>query len=311
VIDQLSGRLRAEFGRGYTPTNLRYMRLFYLAYPNLLAREIHHAARDESRQGVGEGVVPAGTGRDPASGVLNPDLSWTHYRVLTKVESPLARDFYEIEAARNHWSARELERQVNSLLFERLARSRDKQGLMRLARSGQEIQSAEDVFKDPLVFEFAGIPESPRLVESELEEALITNLQAFLLELGKGFAFVARQRRITLDGDHFYIDLVFYHVILKCYVLIDLKVAKLAHEDIGQMQFYVNYYDETQRTAGDNPTLGLILCVEKNDLVVRYTLGKENRRIFASRYKLHLPSEAELAEEIRRELHGVRASGQG
>jgi predicted nuclease of restriction endonuclease-like (RecB) superfamily len=221
----------------------------------------------------------------------------------------LARDFYEIEAARNHWSSRELERQVNSLLFERLAKSRDKEGLMRLARKGQEIQSAEDVFKDPLVFEFAGIPESPRLVESELEEALITNLQTFLLELGKGFAFVARQRRITLDGDHFYIDLVFYHVILKCYILIDLKVEKLTHEDIGQTQLYVNYYDETQRTAGDNPTLGLILCVEKNDLVVRYTLGKENRRIFASRYKLHLPSEEELAEEIRRELRGGPAGG--
>ena len=155
----------------------------------------------------------------PDRGVLNPDLSWTHYRLLTKVESPLARDFYEIEAVRNHWASRELERQINSLLFERLARSRDKEGLLRLACKGQEIRSAEDVFKDPFVFEFAGIPESPRLVESELEEALITNLQTFLLELGKGFAFVSRQRRITLDGDHFYIDLVFYHVIIKCYIL--------------------------------------------------------------------------------------------
>jgi hypothetical protein len=147
------------------------------------------------------------------------------------------------------------------------------------------------------------------MVESELEEALITNLQAFLLELGKGFAFVARQKRITLDGDHFYLDLVFYHVILKCYIIIDLKVEKLTHADVGQMLLYVNYFDETQRTAGDGPTLGLILCVEKNDLMVRYTLGKENRRIFASRYKLHLPSEEELAAEIRRELRGVRDGG--
>jgi predicted nuclease of restriction endonuclease-like (RecB) superfamily len=305
LIVRLAARLRSEFGRGYTPTNLRYMRLFYLAYPNLLAREIHHAARDKSGHGAGEAGKPAASAGDLEGGALNPDLSWTHYRLLTKVESALARDFYEIEAARNHWSSRELERQINSLLFERLARSRDKEGLMRLARRGQEIQSAEDVFKDPFVFEFADIPESPRLVESELEEALITNLQTFLLELGKGFAFVARQRRITLDGDHFYIDLVFYHVIIKCYILVDLKVEKLTHADVGQMQLYVNYYDETQRTAGDNPTLGLILCVEKNDLVVRYTLGKENRRIFASRYKLHLPTEEELAQEIRRELRGV------
>ena len=307
LIDQLSDRLRADFGRGFAASNLRYMRLFYLAYPDLLGREIHHAVRDKSERG--EGGRRASADRAPDRGALNPELSWTHYRLLTKVESPLARDFYEIEAVRNHWSSRELERQINSLLFERLARSRDKEGLMRLALEGQEIQSAEDVFKDPMVFEFAGIPESPRMVESELEEALITNLQAFLLELGKGFAFVARQKRITLDGDHFYLDLVFYHVILKCYIIIDLKVEKLTHADVGQMLLYVNYFDETQRTAGDGPTLGLILCVEKNDLMVRYTLGKENRRIFASRYKLHLPSEEELAAEIRRELRGVRDGG--
>jgi predicted nuclease of restriction endonuclease-like (RecB) superfamily len=190
--------------------------------------------RDKSGRGEGDG--PTVADRDPDRGTLNPDLSWTHYRLLTKVESPLARDFYEIEAVRNHWTSRELERQINSLLFERLARSRDKAGLMRLALEGQEIQSADDVFKDPMDFEFAGIPESPRMVESELEEALITNLQTFLLEMGKGFAFVGRQRRITLDGDHFDIDLIFYHVILKCYVLIDLKVEKLNHADVGQMQ---------------------------------------------------------------------------
>jgi predicted nuclease of restriction endonuclease-like (RecB) superfamily len=309
LIDQLAARLRADFGRGFTPSNLRYMRLFYLAYPNLLAREIHHAVRDKSERGAGERGRQAVACRDLDRGVLNPDLSWTHYRLLTKVQSPLSRDFYEIEAVRNHWSSRELERQINSLLFEHLAKSRDKKGLLRLALKGQEIKRPEDVFKDPLVFEFAGIPESPRLVESELEEALISNLQSFLLELGQGFAFVARQKRITLDGDHFYIDLVFYHIVLKCHIIIDVKVEKLTHADIVQIQLYVNYYDETQRTAGDNPTLGLILCVEKNDLVVRYTLGKENRRIFASRYKLHLPSEEELAEEIRRELRGVRGGG--
>src|SRR5262249_29129638 len=176
------------------------------------------------------------------------------------------------------------------------------QGLLRLAVKGQEVQTPQDVIKDPLVLEFLGLPESPRLVESDLEEALITHLQIFLLELGKGFAFVARQRRLTLEGDHFYVDLVFYHVLLKCYVLLDLKVEKLSHADLGQMQLYVNYYDETQRTPGDNPTLGLILCADKNDLVAKYTLGRGNQQVFASRYKLHLPTEKELAAEIRREL---------
>lgn len=305
LIAGLSARLQAIFGRGFTPSNLRYMRLFYLAYPNLVSPKIHHAVRDESGKPANRAKPMPARRKAEATGTLNPDLSWTHYRLLTKVESPHARAFYEIEAVRNHWSSRELERQVNSLLFERLAKSRDRKGLMRLARKGHEIQSPEDVFKDPVVLEFVGLPESHRLVESELEDALLTNLQAFLLELGKGFAFLARQRRITLDGDHFYVDLVFYHVILKCYVLLDLKVEKLTHADVGQMQLYVNYYDEAERTPGDNPTLGLILCVDKNDLMVRYTLGKENRQIFASRYKLHLPSEKELAEEIRRELREV------
>ena len=166
---------------------------------------------------------------------------------------------------------------------------------MRLATKGQEICQPADVFKDPVVIEFLGLPESPRLVESELETALIDNLQAFLLELGKGFAFVARQDRITLDGDHFYIDLVFYHTVLKCFVAIDLKIGKLTHADLGQLQLYVNYYDEERRTAGDNPTLGLILCTDENDAVVKYTLGpQQSQKIFASRYKLHLPTEAEL-----------------
>ena len=199
--------------------------------------------------------------------------------------------------------ARELERQINSLLYERLAKSRDKAGLMRLATKGHEIQKPEDVFKDPVVIEFLGLPESHRLVESNLEEALITNLQLFLLELGKGFAFVSRQERITLEGDHFYIDLVFYHTVLKCYVLIDLKVGKLTHGDLGQVQLYVNYFDRERRTKGDQPTLGLILCTDKNDAVVKYTLSPEQeKKIFTSRYKLHLPTEAELKAELTREV---------
>lgn len=182
--------------------------------------------------------------------------------------------------------------------------------MLALATKGQEVQTHEDAIKDPYVLEFLGLPESPRLVESDLEAALLANLQAFLLELGTGFAFVARQARFTLDGDHFYVDLVFYHAVLKCYVLLDLKVGKLTHADLGQMQLYVHYYDRERRTAGDGPTLGLILCTDKNDAVVRYTLGEEDRQIFASRYRLHLPTEAELAAEIRRELRAVRGDEQ-
>jgi predicted nuclease of restriction endonuclease-like (RecB) superfamily len=239
--------------------------------------------------------------------MLHPNLSWTHYRTLLRVSAPGARTFYEVEAIKNNWSARELERQINSLLFERLAKSKDKAGLLKLATKGQEIALPIDVFKDPVVIEFLGLPESHRLVESDLEQALINNLQAFLLELGKGFAFVSRQERISLDGDHFYIDLVFYHTILKCYVLIDLKVGKLTHGDLGQLQLYVNYYDQERRTQGDNPSLGLILCTDKNDAVVKYTLGPGQKKIFASRYQLHLPTEAELKAELRRELKELKS----
>ena len=218
-------------------------------YDQAKINEIGHAVRSESWQ----------------PGQLHPNLSWTHYRTLLRVDKVDVRGFYEIETIHNNWSTRELERQINSLLYERLALSKDKKGLMRPAKKGQEIQNPVDVFKDPVVMEFLDLPASPRLVESDLEQALINNLQSFLLELGKGFAFVSRQERITLDGDHFYIDLVFYHTILKCYVLIDLKVGKLTHQDLGQLQLYVNYFDRERRTKGDNPTLGLILCTDKND----------------------------------------------
>ena len=199
-----------------------------------------------------------------------------------------------------NWSSRELERQKGSLLFERLALSKDKKGLLRLARKGQEIQTYQDIIKDPYVLEFTGLPSRAKLYESNLEEALIDNLSRFLLELGKGFTFVSRQKRITLDGDHFYIDLVFYNTILRCYVLIDLKIGKLTHENLGQMQMYVHYYNREVRNRTDNPTVGLILCEDKKEAVVKYTLSQENRQIFASRYKLYLPSEAELVRELRR-----------
>lgn len=314
LLAELSAKITAEYGPGYSVQNLEHFRDFYHTYPELIATSISHAPRGElSAGGAGVKKSHALRGESWEPGKLNPNLSWTHYRTLLRVEKPEARAFYEIEAIKTAWSARELERQINSLLYERLALSKDKKGLMRLAAKGQEIQEPADVFKDPVVVEFLGLPESPRLVESRLEEALIGNLQAFLLELGKGFAFVSRQERITLDGDHFYIDLVFYHTVLKCYVLIDLKTGKLTHGDLGQIQFYVNYFDRERRTEGDNPTLGLILCTDKNDAVVKYTLGPDQRRaIFASRYKLHLPTEAELKAELKRELRefGVGTTAQ-
>jgi predicted nuclease of restriction endonuclease-like (RecB) superfamily len=191
-----------------------------------------------------------------------------------------------------------LERQKGSLLFERLALSKDKKGLMKLAQKGQELANYSDMIKDPYVLEFTGLSAQPKLYESTLEQSLIDNLSKFLLELGKGFTFVARQKRITLDGDHFYIDLVFYNTILKCYVVIDLKIGKLTHQDIGQMQMYVNFYDRDIKQPDDNPTVGLILCEHKKDAVVRYTLPHSNKQIFASRYKLYLPSEKELIKQL-------------
>jgi predicted nuclease of restriction endonuclease-like (RecB) superfamily len=346
LIAELSEKLRRDYGTGYSIQNLKYIRQFYLTYPRLVGNtEIGHALRGQS---TGEKVearekfhalrgktdvvdIPGAPPRKLTvlnapplleighalrsqswqPGRLHPNLSWTHYRTLLRVDKLEARFFYEIEAIQNNWSARELERQINSLLYERLALSKDKKGLMRLAKKGQEIQRPLDVFKDPIVMEFLGLPASPKLVESELEQALINNLQAFLLELGKGFAFVSRQERITLDGDHFYIDLVFYHTVLKCFVLIDLKVGKLAHQDLGQIQLYVNYYDRERRTEGDNPTLGLILCTDKNDAVVRYTLGPDQeKKIFSSRYKLFLPTEAEFQAELRREFRELSKASQ-
>lgn len=319
LLADLSVRMLQDFGRGYSVDNLEAFRLFYLTYPSLISETPSRKSLADQKSATvsrksGVGSMPHslyGELPNPAIGFseatwspgrLHPNLSWSLYRHLLKVKSPDARAFYEIEATKNNWKARELERQINSLLYARLAKSRDKKGLMALATKGHEIQQSADVFKDPVVIEFLGLPESHRLVESTLEEALLSNLQAFLLELGKGFAFVARQERLTLEGDHFYVDLVFYHTVLKCYVLIDLKVRKLTHQDLGQLQLYVNYYDRERRTAGDNPTLGLILCTDKNDTAVKYTLGTDQQKIFASRYQLHLPTEADLAAEIRREL---------
>jgi len=283
VLQELSSRLTKKYGKGFSVSTLKDLRQFYLAYHDI---EIGHALR----------------GQFPKKLLLSPDLSWIHYRALMRIDRKEARQFYTIEAEKNAWSGRELERQINSLLFDRLAKSKDKEGLLALARDGHEINSPADAIKEPLILEFLGLPESHRLVESKLEEALINNLQQFLLELGTGFSYIGRQKRLTFDGDHYYADLVFYHVILKCYVIIDLKTRKLTHADLGQIQLYVNYFDEEIKQDSDNPTIGLVLCTQKSETMAKYLLGDRAKQIFATKYQLHLPTEEELGREIKREI---------
>ncbi len=227
------------------------------------------------------------------------------------VRSADARTFYEIEAAREGWSSRELERQVASLLFERLAKSRDKKKVMALARRGHQVETPADVIKEPFVLEFLGLDERSEWRERELEQAIIDRIEAFLLELGKGFCFVARQKRLTLEGDHFYVDLVLYNRLLRCFVLVDLKLGKLTHQDLGQMQMYVNFFDRFQRADHEAETIGIVLCSEKNDAMAKITLPEGNRQILAGRYQMYLPSEDELRAELARDREsaerGLRA----
>lgn len=217
-----------------------------------------------------------------------------------RVANPTARAFYEIEAAREGWSTRELERQVGSLLFERLAKSRDKEQVLALGREGHDVTAPIDVIKDPFVLEFLNLPERHTWLERDLEQAIIEHIEEFLLELGKGFCFVGRQKRLTLDGDHFYVDLVFYNRLLRCFVLIDLKLGKLTHQDLGQMMMYVNWFDRFQRAEHEQPTVGIVLCSDKNDAVVRITLPEDNECILAARYQNYLPTEEELLAEVAR-----------
>jgi len=269
LIFDLSKRLSGEFGRGFDKSNLWNMRAFFLAYPILDA--------------------------------VRRELSWTHYRLLLKVEREDIRKFYMEECIAGNWSTRQLERQISSFYYERLLASRDRKAVRDEITQIEEGPKPEDIIKAPYVLEFLQLGDAPSFREKELEGALIGKLQDFLLELGRGFSFVARQKRFTFDGQHFYIDLVFYNYFLKCFVLIDLKVGTLTHQDLGQMQMYVNYYTREMISDGDNPPVGIILCSDKSDAVVRYTLSEDNKQIFASRYKLYLPTEEELAAELLRE----------
>ena len=307
LIDNLSAALNQRYGRGFSATNLKYFRLFFQTYAGR-SPEIRHLPRDESAIGASAAVGTGQygdldevlSGHDRLFG-FSPRLSWTHYRTLCRVEQPAERLFYEMEAERSGWSHQALEQQMHSHLFLRLIKSRDKAGLLALATQGQQVERPLDVIKHPYVLDFLDLPESPSLHESDLEAALIDKLQPFLLELGKGFAFVARQQRIGTEYQHCYIDLVFYNYLLKCFVLVDLKMGKLTHQDVGQMDMYVRLFDELHRTETDGPTVGLILCAERDEVVARYSVLHESQQLFAAKYMLVLPSEDELRREIERE----------
>ena len=307
LIERLAARLSDRFGNGFSTRTLRRVRRFYLAYPegSHLSPELGGPKRwptllAESTAAEIRTTLLAGSSQ--ALGQLFPSsLSWSHYCVLMRIDSELARTFYEIEAAREGWAVRELERQVASLLYERLAKSRDKDQVLALAREGQSVTHPRDVLKDPMVHEFLELEEREHWLERDLEHTIIDRLESFLLELGRGFCFVARQRRITIDGDHFYVDLVFYNRLLRCFVLIDLKLGKLTHQDLGQMQMYVNFFDRHRREEHEAPTVGIVLCSDKNDAMVKITLPEHNEQIHASRYQLYLPTEDELRAELEHE----------
>ena len=309
LLAELSDSLKRRYGRGFSVTNLKYFRLFFQAYANRTP-EIRHKPCDELSELDQASVLADLSAALEAAAALkgfSPNLSWSHYRSLSMIEHRAERLFYEIEAERCNWSQPVLERQIHSQLFARLLKSRDKAGMLKLASAGQTVERPMDVIKHPYVLDFLDLPEATQLHESDLEAAIIEKLQPFLLELGKGFAFVARQHRVTTESQHFYVDLVFYNYLLKCFLLIDLKMGRLTHQDVGQMDMYVRMFDDLRRGDGDNPTVGLILCAERDEVVARYSVLNESQQLFASKYMLYLPSEEELRDEIERERQQIEA----
>jgi predicted nuclease of restriction endonuclease-like (RecB) superfamily len=279
LIKELSIELQKQFGRGFSERNLEAMRQFYLTY------QIPQTLSAESKL-----IRAKAQNRFP--------LSWSHYIKLIRIENQGERKFYEIESKNNNWSVRELQRQIDSSLYERLVLSRDKKKIKLLSKKGHTLETPKDAIKEPYVLEFLGLKEERIYSENEFEAAVIDKLEHFLSELGKGFIFVSRQNRISFDERHFYIDLVFYNRILKCFVLIDLKMGDLKHQDLGQMQMYVNYYDRKIKLPEENNTVGIILCKDKSETLVEITLPKDNKQIFASKYKMILPSKNELKKVI-------------
>ena len=270
LLQNVALEIEKEFGSGFSVRQLERARQFYRTYPIATA--------------------------------LRTQLNWYQYRLLIQIDDKDKREYYELETANNNWTGRELERQINSGLYERLLLSNDKKSVLEVARKERQPESPTEIIKDPMVLEFLGLKPDAAYYEKDLERALITNLQAFLLELGNGFSFVARQKRILLEDDEFFADLVFYNRLLRCFVIIELKTHKITHEDIGQLQMYVNYYDRNEKAPDENPTIGILLCADKNDLLVKYTLPENNSTILASKYQLYLPTEKQLAEQLRIEL---------
>lgn len=279
IIKNLSLDLEPIYGSGYGIRQLELMRQFYKYFPNTNA--------------------------------VHSQLNWSQYKLLIRIEDDDKREFYINESIKNLWSGRELERQINSSLFERLLLSSDKKSILEVAKNKKLQVEASDIIKDPMVLEFLGLEKKNSYYEKDLEQAIISNLQAFLLELGNGFSFVSRQQRLHIDGDDFYADLVFYNRLLQCFVVFEIKTNKLTHQDIGQLQMYVNYFDRVEKQDYENPTIGVLLCADKNDTVVKYTLPTDNKTILASKYQLYLPSEDELIEELHKELEEIEKEQDG
>lgn len=287
ILKELSIYLTKIYGKGFSVTNLKQMRQFYLAYAN---DQIGQTLSDQFKN-----LPTVSTGRKFY-------LSWSHYLKLMRIDNIEERHFYEIESVKNDWSLSELKRQFNSALYERLLLSTDKKEVYRLALEGQKAETPRDIVKDPYILEFLGLPEAPSYSETEMESRIINHLQQFLLELGTGFAFMGRQKRFTFDEEHFMVDLVFYNRLLRCFVLFDLKIGELKHQDIGQMQMYVHYYDRMVKLADENPTIGIILCKDKNNAVVEMTLPEDNSQIFASKYETVLPSKEALQQLLQEQI---------
>jgi predicted nuclease of restriction endonuclease-like (RecB) superfamily len=294
VLKELSAQLTKDFGKGFSEDNLSRMKNFYILYSSQISatslRKLQVPDNEKTK-------IPQTASEELP---LVPDfrLSWSHYLKLMRIDNVEERSFYEIESINNSWSLRELQRQFDSALYERLALSRDKEKVKELSTKGQILEAPRDIIKDPLVLEFLGLPELAAFSETELEQSIINRIENFLLELGKGFTFVGRQVRFTFDEKHFKVDLVFYNRLLRCFVLIDLKIGELIHQDMGQLQMYVNYYNRFVKLSDENKTIGIILCKEKNDTLVEITLPQDNTQIFASKYKTVLPSKEELRQLI-------------
>jgi predicted nuclease of restriction endonuclease-like (RecB) superfamily len=303
TLPNLSVTLTEEFGRGFAERNLEYMRQFYILYRSRISQS---PIAKSAKKGSWKLLISRSIDHDPISQSLIAKsslpgifrLSWTHYLFLMSVDDPDERSFYEIEAAAQNWSVRELRRQFGTSLYERLSLSRNKAQIRELSRRGQVVEKPEDAIKRPVVLDFLGLDEKAGYTETSLELAIINRIEHFLLEMGKGFLFEARQKRLSLNDKHFYVDLVLYNRLLRCYVLVDLKIGELTHQDIGQMQMYVNYFDRKIRTKDENLTVGIILCKKKDDALVEITLPENNKQIFAGQYKLFLPSKAQLRAQI-------------